>query len=883
MIRFYIVLAFFTLNSFVFGGGVTNMQKNMNAIKVNKTDIIFDGKLTEKAWEAEPVSGFIQSDPDEGAPSTEKTAVWIAYDEDNLYVAARMFDSKPDSIDKSLARKDSWFDSDWFFFYIDPHKDKKTGYYFKVNAGGSTGDGVLYNDSWDSDSWDGIWEAKTNVDKNGWTVEMRIPFSQFRFNAADSMVWGVNFSRRIKRTNEKSFLVMTPKKESGFVSRFVLLDGLNGIKPKQRIEFIPYLVQKAQFLKHDANDPFYKSSQYRTLPGADIKIGIGSNLNLDATINPDFGQVEVDPAVVNLSAFESYFDEKRPFFIEGSDIFSFGFGGSSSYSSFNFGIPELLYTRRIGRTPQGDVSSYDYIDIPGETKIIGAAKLTGKLDTVTSIGALSAVTERTFATLDYNGVRTKEVVEPLTHYGVLRARREFNNGAQALGFMLTGVNRDLSDSSSKAQFSNSAYDLGIDGWTFLDADQEYVVTGAFAGSYVKGSKEYLQTLQEKPYRYYQRPDATYITIDSSRTSLAGAYGRLMLNKQKGNFYINSAIGFVSPGFENNDIGYQFMADRINGHLLTGYSWYDPDKIFRSKSIFGAYARTTDFEGNTLSSFLWYSSSFQFLNYYGFNLGASYSFETLNKTLTRGGPLTISPASYSINLSAYSDSRDKLSVNPYCYYSNDATNSNDFSLGVSFVWRPNPQIYVSFEPHFEHQIYKRQWIDNFSDDLAAATYKTRYVFADLEQKTFDAGIRMNMTFTPALSFQVYLQPLISVGSYTNYKELAKPHTLNFALYKNTGANISYDKDANKYTIDPDGAGSASSFTFDRPDFNYKSLRGTAVLRWEARPGSVLFLVWTHEQTDDNDAGNLEFGRDFRHLIQSQGNNIFLIKYSYWFHV
>jgi hypothetical protein len=406
-------LIFLLLPFTLIAGGKLSNPKVVPAIKLENLNIILDGKLTEPIWKLNPVNEFTQKDPDEGKPSTEKTEVWVAYDAESIYVAARLYDSKPDSIDASLARRDNYFSSDWFAFYVDPYNDKKTGYLFGINAGGTIIDGVLYNDSWDDWSWDGIWQSKSSVDENGWTVEMKIPFSQMRFNQSDAMTWGVNFYREIKRNNEKSFYVMVPKKESGFVSKFAPLEGLNGINPKQRFEVIPYFVQKAQYLVHDSEDPFYKSDQYKTTLGADFKIGIGSNLNVDATINPDFGQVEVDPAVINLSAFESYFNEKRPFFIEGMEKFYFGIGGANNNWGFNFGWPELFYSRRIGRAPSGETSDADFEKYPSETRILGAAKLTGKLNESSTIGLISAITERTYATLWNNGIKTSHEVEPL--------------------------------------------------------------------------------------------------------------------------------------------------------------------------------------------------------------------------------------------------------------------------------------------------------------------------------------------------------------------------------------------------------------------------------------------------------------------------------------
>ena len=882
--RNLILISLFLLMPIIMlGSGKVGTQKVVPAYKLSNIILKLDGKLDEPIWQKEPINDFTQRDPNEGAPATEKTEVWIAYDEDNIYVAAHLYDSKPEMIDASLARRDGYSNSDWFGFYVDSYNDKRTGNFFTVNAGGTMVDGILFNDSWDDWTWDGIWETKTSIDETGWTVEMKIPFSQLRFNEVDKMTWGVNFTREMKRNNEKSFYVMVPKKESGFVSKFATLNGLDGVKPKQRFEILPYVVQKAQYLVHDPKDPFYKSSQYSSTFGADFKIGIGSNLNIDGTINPDFGQVEVDPAVINLSAFESYFNEKRPFFIEGFDNFYFGIGGVNNNWGFNFGWPELFYSRRIGRSPRGGVSNAEYVKYPSETRILGAAKLSGKLDESTSIGAIAAITERTSATLWNSGIKTSEVVEPLTYYGVFRSKKEFSEGRQALGFMFTNVNRNFGDNTLKNNLSKNAYAFGLDGWTTLDEKKEYVLAAAVAGTYVNGTKEFLQTLQKQPIRYFQRPDATYATFDSTRTSLSGYYGRIMLNKQQGNFYINSALGFVSPGFEQNDLGYQWMADRINAHTVLGYRWFEPDGILRSKQVYVAYARSLDFEGNTTNNFIWGRSGVTFTNYYSVNVGGNYSFESWNKTLTRGGPLTIQPSEFNVWMYASSDEREKILGEVNATYAKDALGGVFQEYSLALTWKPNTQITFSVGPDYSINEDLRQWVGNFSDPTAVNTFNTRYVFGKIKQHTLSANIRLNWTFSPSLSLQLFMQPFFAVGEYSGFKELAKAKTTDFNIYGNSGSTINYDPAAQSYSVDPDGAGSSQGFSFGNPNFNYKSLRGTAVLRWEVLPGSIFYFVWSHNQTNFENPGDFNFKRDFKNLWSTNGDNILMVKFSYWFNM
>ncbi len=882
MKKSYVIILICLLSTIIISAKVNRIGENIKVVahKINY-NIKIDGILSENIYNSQPVTGFTQKNPVEGSKPTQKTDVWVGYDESALYIGAKMFDVHPDSIIGILSRRDDSNESDWFGLYLDPYHDYRTGYQFGVNAAGSIIDGTLYNDSWSDNSWNGIWEYAIHRDTYGWSVEMRIPYTQLRFNDTRKMIWGINFYRKIPRYNEEDYLIMVPKKESGFVSHFAQLIDLNGIKSQQRIELLPYVVSKAQYLVHDRNDPFYKSRQYQQTIGMDLKYGIGSNLTLDATINPDFGQVEVDPASVNLSTFETYYDEKRPFFIEGSNIFSFGYGGSNNNWSFNWSNPELFYSRRIGRAPHVSLDdNVDYSDYPSESKILGAAKITGKLGNDWSVGAINAVTARTFAKIFQNNTVSSEQVEPLTNYSVVRAQKEFNSGRQGLGLMGTSVIRNLNTTAVKDVVGDKSFVYGADGWVTLDEDNTYVVNGYISGSYVHGTRNFVAALQQEPLRYFQRPDAKTFHLDSSRTSLSGFISRFTLNKQKGNFYINSAIGIVSPGFESNDMGFQWRANTINGHVVIGYRWFDPDNIFRRKNLYFAHYRNYDFDGNLTNNGVMFFSNFQFLNYYSFGINGNYNTETYSDRLTRGGPLAKVPSSESIEYFGNSDSRNKFYMEFYCSNAWDQLGGIAGHYSVNAVWRPSSRIDFRIGPFYEYNNETLQWVDYFSDPYAVNTYKNRYVFAAMYQKTLGSEIRLNWTFTPVLSLQIYLQPLLSVGRYKNFKELAKPRSYQTIEYGTGNSKISYNQADQEYTVDPDGNGPASAFSFSNPDFNFKSLRGNIVLRWEFSPGSVFYLVWTHGQTNDNNPGDFSFGRDIKNLWNTASDNILLAKFSYW---
>jgi len=853
-----------------------------NVIAMRAEDaIVIDGILSENIWSnGHGVSAFTQREPVEYGTPSEQTIVRVAYDDKALFIGARMYDSAPDSIIAHLGRRDTYLSSDHFIFFIDPYYDRRSGFYFMVNAGGTISDGVLLNDDWDDDSWDGVWEADVAIDEQGWTAEMRIPYSQLRFQQKDKYTWGVNFKRVIQRKNEMDYLVFTPKDGSGFVSRFVDLVGVEKISLPRNLEILPYARSKAEFTHPDSDDPFNDGSRVLPALGVDLKYGIGSNLTLDLTINPDFGQVEVDPAVVNLSDIETFYDEKRPFFIEGSSIFNFGQGGSRSYWGFNWSNPDFFYSRRIGRAPQGSLPDNDYARAPEGTTILGAAKMTGKVGNNWNIGTIHALTGREVADVQYEGVRSTHEVEPLTYYGVFRGQKEFAAGRQGLGLISTMTKRHFQNGVLQDDVNRAAYTLGVDGWTFLDADKEWVVSGWSGMTQIRGTMARMIDLQQSSRHYHQRPDASHVSIDSAATSMTGYATRITLNKQKGAVLFNSALGVIDPNFDLNDIGFIWRGDVINGHIGAGYKWTKPNRISRySEAVFAVF-QSYDFEWNNIWGGIFAIHTIQFLNYYQLETMFAYNPQSINNRRTRGGPLTLNRPGWELNVSANTDERKAWVFN--CgtsgYTCESGSWSREFEFGVE--WKPATNLSVSVTPQYAYEYENAQWVENFDDPFATATYNHRYVFAKFKLNELSSSIRLNWTFTPKLSFQLYVQPLISAGEYYQFKELARPKSYDFKIYGRNNSTINMDEENDEYIIDPDGAGAAESFSFENPDFNYKSLRGNAVLRWEYRPGSVLYFVWTQSRSESEEIGDFRFQQSMDRLLSLQSDNIFMIKLTYW---
>ncbi len=816
--------------------------------------ITIDGFLTEPLWQtAERVTGFLQRDPTEGAAASESTVVYIAYDDAALYIGARLYDAHPDSIVARLARRDQGTNSDRFTVYIDPYHDKRSGFYFGITAAGTQHDGTLFNDEWDDDSWDGVWEGKVSRDSLGWTAELRIPYSQLRFVKQTQYVWGINFRRDIARRNEFDFLVYTPKNGSGFVSRFPDLVGIERIEPPRRLEVMPYVTTRAAFTPHAAGDPFNDGSRFSPGVGADARIGLGSNLTLNATVNPDFGQVEVDPAVVNLSDVETFFSEKRPFFVDGSSVFDFGRGGQRNSWGFNWPGPSFFYSRRIGRALGVGAPAGGYADGPDGAHILGALKLTGKVAGSWNVGGLTAVTAREQATLvDSLGARSTQEIEPLAGYGVYRAQKEFHKGRQGVGFLSTVAVRGFADAGLRDARNSSSLVVGADGWTFLDSSKTWVTTGWVGASRIAGTRARMTALQQNSTHYFQQPDARNVAVDTAATSLDGMAARVTLAKQRGNTFVNSAFGLISPGFDLNDLGFLSRTGIINMHVGGGRTWTKPGKVFRYAEAGGAVFRSYDWDGNINWSGVFHFGYVQFHNYYWVNWNTAYNPWTVNNRRTRGGPLTLTPPGYQLGVDAGTDSRKTLTLGAGAGTYYRSRQDVEWWSYANVQYRPAANVSITVGPNFSKARNPLQYVDATPDTAAAATYGTQYVFGRLHQTELSAGIRLNWTYSPTLSLQLYAQPLISAGKYDDFKQLARPRSNDY-----TAAAAPYN-----------------------PDFNFKSLRGNAVLRWEYLPGSTLFFVWTQSRSDFEDVGDFQFGSSMRRMFRAPAENIFMVKATYW---
>jgi len=841
-----------------------------------------DGRLDEEIWAAATVADdFLQRDPNEGEPATERTELRLLYDDDALYVGARLHDREADQIVRQLSRRDVVAETDTFSLYLDPHHDHRSGAIFEVSAAGVQRDAALDDDILEDVTWDAVWSSAVTVDESGWTVEMRIPFSQLRFPTTPGHEWGVNARRGIYHKNEEVWLALVLKNETGLASRMAHLEGIDDVAPGKHLELLPYVSGRAEYISPDGpGDPFNDGSRYFGSAGLDLKYGVGTNMVLTAAFNPDFGQVEVDPAVVNLSEYETFFEEKRPFFTEGSQTFSnFGRSGASEYWTFYFPEPILFYSRRIGREPQGHPDA-PFVDKPAFTTILGAAKLTGRTSGGWTIGVLDAVTGSEFAELSSESVRDRIAVEPLTNYFVGRAQRDLGSRG-AIGFIGTAVNRRLDDQSGlDRRLVNQAYVGGVDGHYFLDARHDWVWTGGFSAGTAQGSRESILRLQRAEQRYYQRPDADYVTLDPSRTSLSGWSGRTNIHKNTGNVLFDAGVWGVSPGLEVNDLGFERQTDRLGGHGMVIFRKLTPDRWTRSRQFWISKWWTYNFGGDSNGNGVSARATALLRNYWELDLNLGGAWDTWNDKLTRGGPMTIRPGYRSATLTASSDKSRRFWVSARGQLSDVNFGSWTRRVGVGLNYRPLPALTFAIESLYRRQHNISQYLRRVEDPTATETFGARYVFGTLDQDEVTIPLRLNLVFSPKLSLQIYSQVLLSSGTYPEISQLGAPRTFDFPVYGRDLGTIERGPEGN-YVIDPDGDGPAAPFALADPDFNFKSLRVNAVLRWEFRLGSTLYVAWTQRRQNEANPGEFNFGGDAADLFGTPSDDVFVVKLAWWF--
>ena len=840
------------------------------AVRVSEAPLL-DGRLDDEAWRNAPVlSGFTQREPVEGATPEDATEVRFVYDDEALYIGARMF-GDPAEIRADVTRRDVEGGAEQVIISLDTYHDRRTAYTFAVTASGVRIDYYHSSDNeHDRDySFDRVWEARTNVDEQGWTAEVRIPFTQLRFNRGSELVWGVNVVRARPAQQERSYWALVGREQTGWASRMGELRGIVGVAPSRRIELMPYVATSASMTNAEIHerDPFSEEAEASFRVGGDLKMGLGPNLTLDATFNPDFGQVEADPAVVNLSAFEVFFDERRPFFTEGSQLFNAG---------------DLFYSRRIGASPHGwaDGENDHFVESAENTTILGAAKVTGRLPSGLSVGVLGALTdEETVATYDtLSDDFGSAVVEPLTSYGVVRMDQQFGADGSNVGFMVTNVHRNLGGHELLSDILVENALAAVVGGRYRWGGGMYDATLELQASHLTGSAEAITAQQTNSRRYYQRPDADYVELDATATSLSGYVVSMSHSKMGGEHWLWDIDAWAeSPGFESNDLGANSIVDAIG--MFAGLTWRetDPGRFLRSYNARVMTANEINYGGVYWGSWLGFNFNGTLSNFASFEIGVDINPAVLAPRATRGGPLMRSNGFTGAFGGYESPSGRDLGWNLWGGGGRDQVGGSSYWISPGLNYRPSPRIEMSLSPNFSRSIDPRQYVTAVEGGNEA-TYGTRYVFSTIDYSELSASFRLNYAIRPDLTLETYAQPFAAVGRFNRFGELEEPETNDLIVYgEDAGTTIVRNEDGSREVTD-----AAGTFTIADQDFQAVSFRSNVVLRWEWRPGSTLFLVWQQDRSGGESPTRTVRPGDLGEAFSESaiGNNFFAIKATYW---
>lgn len=856
--------------------------RETSASLIKEQKIIIDGELDEAIWQSGNWQGnFIQRDPNDGSPETYKTEFCVFYDSDYLYVGAKAHDPEPDKIIAILTRRDSYSQSDWMYVSLDSYNDNRTAFEFGINAAGVKHDLRRFDDTNADDDWNAVWEGKSHINDEGWTAEWRIPFRELRFTSNGNMQWGFQMYRELPRHNsELSVWSYWSHSEEGFVSQYGALTGLQNISVKNPVYIAPFVAGQANVSKNLVNPVHEKNYDLLSNVGADIRYSSPKGLTFNATINPDFGQVEADPADFNLTEFETYFRENRPFFMEGGNILRFSLGFGDGDAQFN----NLFYSRRIGRSPQGWVPEDDDKEVittsyPDRTNILGAAKLTGKTTNGLSIGVMEAVTSEETGKVFYeDDSRQVGVIEPLSNYWLSRVQQDFNDGQTNIGGIFTAVNRKLDDTGID-YLHKAAYTGGIDiDHEFLD--RKYGFQGAIAFSNVRADTTAIQGTQMSSARYYNRVDADYLEYDPLRTSLSGYAVKAILTKNTGN--IRAATGGMafSPGFEINDMGFLRQVDDVTQFTWVQYrKWEDMERLRSFQMNFNQWS-VWNFNGDRRNIGGNINMHFDFNNNWGSGFGINKGWGGLDPAFNRGGPAMQTPDNWNLWGYANTDGRKKVILQMEGFY----FQSNDDVIGIGIepeiTWRPKQNIQLTAGVEFNNLKDTWAWIGKAEDENG----ETQYIWSSMDQKTFSMVLRADLTLTPTLSIQYFAQPFFTAGEYFDLMRVNDSYAKDYnKRFEKFGDDISYNYENDEYEVDKGNDG-IIDYTFEgQTDFNYKQLRSNLVLRWEYLTGSAIYLVWSQGFTDYESFKPFDIPRDTRTLFDTDGDNVFMIKISHMLNI
>jgi len=861
------ILAFIYLITPVAGVAQTiadEARKQARAIRLTDGAIRLDGRLDEDVWYTVPaLTDFTQRQPDEGAPPSEPMEVRLAYDGDALYVGARMWSSEP--VQAPVGRRDDDDQSEHLLVSLDTYLDRRTAMAFGITAAGVRLDSYYSSDDsrGGDEGFNPVWAGRTVIEESAWTAELRIPFSQLRFNARTPQVWGLNIQRWVPTRNEEVFWALVPRTSDRWASLFGALVGLDDIRPSRRIELLPYVAGSSRVVGDaDPDNPFIGGANIQRRVGLDAKLGLGSNLTLEATVNPDFGQVEADPAEVNLSAFETFFNERRAFFLEGSELLR---GSVNNY----------FYSRRIGAAPIVRASG-DFVDQPLTTTILGAAKLTGRLASGTNIGALAAVTgEEHAGTFSVTQGSGRLRVAPQTIFSVARAQQDVGSAGSTVGLMATAMHRDLAADDPLADvLTRNAFSVSGDSILRLNGG-EYDLRTFLGASHVEGEATAIDRVQRSSAHFFQRPDAPYLHYDPTRTSLTGIKTGAEIERRTGRHWLWAANAeYESPAFETNDMGRLTTADGPYYGGEIEYRETVPGSWYRDYSVQVRHERRYNYDGDRREGLVFASAFLRFPNFWEIDGEAAYSMRALDEGLTRGGPLMQRPSGWTAGFEVENSDAAQTSLEFGASYGRNEDGGLEFGSRFSLGIQPGTRWQLSAEPSYERSVETQQFVAARSDG-APATYGGRYIFGRVDRSTYATEFRMNYTFRPDLTLDVYAEPFAASGRYSGLGELLAARSRALRLYGTDGTDAVTLDDGSLQVTD-----GAASFVLRNRDFNAVSFRSNVVLRWEWRPGSLLYVVWQQDRSEEDSTRMRASVADMFGSLNARGDSVVAVKASFW---
>lgn len=835
-----------------------------------------DGKLNEGIWQLGEWQGqFVQREPEENQAPTGQTQFQILYDARHLYIGIQCLDPNPKAINSRKSARDG-LEGDWIQVLFDSYHDQRSAFSFTLTAAGDKGDRTLAMDGQEEDpSWNPTWDGKSQIDSLGWTAEIKIPLNQLRFSDQEMQVWGFQMVRRIFRKAELSVWQRVPLDAPTWVGAF---GELHDLQPRlqRQVELQPFITSALKTQGGQQIHPNGAPVAHTFSAGLDGKIGITNHVTLDFTVNPDFGQVEADPAAIALDGFQLFFEERRPFFIENKQLFNYQF--SNPQMGGTFSSDNLFYSRRIGRNPQGSVQTKpgEYSKVPDNTTILGALKLSGKTQKGLSFGVMESLTSNEYAAISHGEENRRVRVEPLTNYFVARVQQDFNNRNSYIGGILTSTHRDL---SSDFQFLHrSAVTGGLD-FRHQWNERNWYLQGSLVMSQVQGSQAALYRTQTSIAHLFQRPDAQHLQLDSTRTSLSGTGGDIRLGKAgKGHFTLETGLTWRSPGLELNDLGFMRNADEIQDYLRVSYRSLQPFGAFRQGSIVYQHWLILDFAGqlNYIDWDVEFNGTFQ--NNWSATFGLFSQPHIYSKALLMGGPRVFLPDQYGAWWALGSDPRKKLFFGLNGWTKTGGEGSYKLlDSGLQLTYQPIDQFSASLQPRFTLIRGRLQYTDQ-----AVYQNSTRYILSELNQNTFSLALRLNYTFHADLSLQYYGEAFLTKGQYENFNYLLDP------LAKNRTEQLHFFPDeqiqgtpaGQNYVVD-ENLDQQVDYSFRNPDFSFAQFRSNLVLRYEYLPGSTLFFVWAQGANSYEQISFAERRRFGQEIFGLSFGNTFLVKTTYRF--